>query len=273
VRGNIAYQRGDLAAAETSFTAALDTANRVGDDRLIAGCHNNLGLLAKAQGRLEAGLEHLELALTLARRCDDAICSQVLNNLATVHIRRGDPRRAEALLLESIGIKRGIGDHRGLTSTYANLGNLRARAGDTGASEHYHRESMRVAQLIDDRVAVARAHTNLAELAYRSGDLGSAIEHFTTCVDQKRANGEHRGAIEAYARLVSCSLATGETDAARSWARDGWRYARHVGDPTLTDPLRDACARLAISGALPTEAGRDGDHGAAESGAQRTITR
>jgi len=273
VRGNVAYQRGDLATAEASFAAALASAQRVADDRLIAGCHNNLGLLAKAQGRLEAALEHLDLALALARRCDDAICSQVLNNLATVHTRRGDPRRAEALLLESIAIKHGIGDHRGLTSTYANLGNLRARAGDVTASEHYHRESMRVAALIDDRVAMARAHTNLGELAYRAGDLGRAIEHFTTCVDQKRANGEHGGAIEAYARLVSCSLATGETDAAHAWALDGWRYARRIGDATLVGPLRDACEPLVDAGALPIEACRDGDRGATEGDAQRTMTR
>lgn len=246
VRGNIAYQRADLAAAVAAFDAALATATSVGDDRLIAGCHNNLGLVAKVMGRFEDALEHLDLALVLARRSDDGICAQVLNNLATVHSRRGDHRRAEALLLESIAIKRRIGDHRGLTSTYANLGNLRAHRNDV-AAEHDHRESLRVATIIADQVGVARAHTNLAELAYRNGDLARAIEHLTLSVERKRLNGEQGGAIEAYARLVSWSLAAGEVAAARSWAEDGWRYARRVGRDDLIAPLREACLPLGLA--------------------------
>lgn len=252
VRGNIAYHRADLAEAAAAFEAALLSAQGLGDERLIAGCHNNLGLVAKAQGRLEVALDHLERALGLARRCDDAIASQALNNLATVHARRGDLRRAEGCLLESIDIKRRIGDHRGLTSTYANLGNLRARRDDLTAAEHDHRESLRVAASIDDQVGVARAHTNLAELAVLRGDLARAIEHFTLSVERKRANGEHGGALEAYARLVSCSLAAGEEAAARSWAEDGWRYATRVGADGLATPLRDACRSLAPTVEAPT---------------------
>ena len=254
VQGNIAYQRGDLTGAETSFVEALQTAESIDDERLVAGCHNNLGLLAKARGALDTALEQLEAAHVVAARCDDAICSQVLNNLATVHSRRGDARRAEALLLESAAIKRRLGDERGLASNLTNLGNLRARAGDRLAAERYHRESMRLAAAIEDRVGVARAHTNLADLAVQEGDLARAIEHYAASVELKRANGEHGGVLEAYARLVTCSLGKGETDAARGWATDGWRYARRVDDRALVAPLRDACAPLVQAGVLSGEA-------------------
>ena len=250
VQGNIAYQRGDLRGAETSFVAALRTAESIPDERLVAGCHNNLGLLAKARGALDSALEHLEAAHAVAARCDDAICSQVLNNLATVHSRRGDSRRAEALLLESAAIKRRLGDERGLASNLTNLGNLRAHAGDRLAAERYHRESMRLAASIEDRVGVARAHTNLAELAVQGGDVARAIEHYAASVELKRANGEHGGVLEAYAGLVTCSLANGETDAARCWAADGWRYASRLDDRALVAPLRDACAPLVQAGLL-----------------------
>ena len=254
VQGNIAYQRGELTAAEVSFDEALRTAESIADERLVAGCHNNLGLLAKARGELETALEHLEAAHSVAARCDDAICSQALNNLATVHARRGDDRRAEALLLESAAIKRRLGDERGLASNYTNLGNLRARAGDRSAAEQYHRDSMRLAEAIDDRVGIARAHTNLADLAFRHGDLAVAIEHYAASVERKRANGEHAGALEGYARLVSCSLAIDEAEAARCWALDGWRYARRVEDRSLVEPLRDACAPLVQAGLLSAQA-------------------
>jgi len=254
VQGNIAYQRGDLTAAEVSFGEALRAAESIADERLVAGCHNNLGLLAKARGALETALEHLEIAHSVAARCDDAICSQALNNLATVHARRGDERRAEALLLESAAIKRRLGDERGLASNYTNLGNLRARAGDRLAAERYHRDSMRLAEAIDDRVGMARAHTNLADLAFGHGDLAVAIEHYAASLERKRANGEHAGALEAYARLVTCSLAIDEPEAARCWALDGWRYARCVEDRRLVAMLRDACAPLVRAGLLRIDA-------------------
>ena len=228
-RGNAAYLRGDVEAAEQAFDRALAEAEAVGDLRFAAACLTNLGVAAKGRGALERALDLLGRARGLAELRDDAIHAQALNNLATVHARLGQLAEAENLLLESAAAKRRLADDRGLSSTLANLGNLRARVGDAHEAERYHRESLRLAQAIGDRSGVARAHTNLAELAQRQGDRRTAANEHRRALELKLAIDEQVGALEAYAELVRLHVALGERATADRLADEGVRYARAVG--------------------------------------------
>jgi predicted ATPase/DNA-binding SARP family transcriptional activator len=250
VGGNVAYLQGDLAAAEASFLEALRVAEALGDHALVAGCLNNLGVVAKAKGALDQALVRLEAARSVAERHDDGICSQVLNNLAAVHARRGERDRAEAFLLESVDIKQRLGDERGLASNYTNLGNLRARAGDRAEAERYHRESMRFAEAVGDRSGVARAHANLGDLALAESDIEVAERHYARALALKRVLGERAGVFEAYAQLVACHLCGGAADAAACCAIEGLEHALTLADPASARPLIDACATLVSGDAL-----------------------
>lgn len=240
VRGNAAYLRGDHDRAEASFEAALEVARALDDERLIAGCYNNLGLLAKARGALDLALERLEAARSVAATSDLGICSQVLNNLATVHARSGDARRAESLLLESAEIKRRLGDERGLASNYTNLGNLRAQLGDRAAAERYHQESMELAERSGDRSGVARAHTNLANLALLHDDVEVALGHYRRSLDLKRVLDEQSGVLEAFVQIAACHRRRGEASLVRAVAREARRYADQADDPCAARRLIEA---------------------------------
>jgi len=239
-RGNAAYLRGDVDAAERAFERALAEAEAVGDLRFAAACLTNLGVAAKGRGALERALELLGRARDLAESRDDAVHAQALNNLATVHARLGRVDEAESLLLESAAAKRRLGDDRGLSSTLANLGNLRARVGDAPGAERYHRDSLRLAQAIGDRSGVARAHTNLADLAQRQGDTRTAATEHRRALELKLAIDEQVGALEAYAELVRCHLALGERATADRVADEGMRYAHVVGRSEHAEALAAA---------------------------------
>jgi len=239
-RGNAAYLRGDVEAAEHAFDRALAEAEAVGDLRFAAACLTNLGVAAKGRGALERALDLLGRARGLAETRDDAIHAQALNNLATVHARLGQLAEAETLLLESAAAKRRLADDRGLSSTLANLGNLRARVGDASDAERYHRESLRLAQEIGDRSGVARAHTNLAELAQRQGDSRTAANEHRRALELKLSIDEQVGALEAYAELVRLHLSLGERATADRLAEEGARYARAVGRDEHAEALAAA---------------------------------
>lgn len=242
-RGNAAYLRGDVEAAEQAFERALAEAEAVGDARFAAACLTNLGVAAKGRGALERALDLLGRARGLAESRDDAIHAQALNNLATVHARLGQLDEAESLLLESAAAKRRLADDRGLSSTLANLGNLRARVGDASEAERYHRESLRLSQEIGDRSGVARAHTNLAELAQRQGDARTAANEHRRALELKLSIDEQVGALEAYAELVRLHLVLGERATADRLVDEGVRYARAVGRSEHAEVLAAARGR------------------------------
>jgi len=242
-RGNAAYLRGDVEAAERAFERALAEAEAVGDPRFAAACLTNLGVAAKGSGALERALTLLGRARELAASRDDAIHAQTLNNLATVHAHLGHLADAELLLHESAAAKRRLGDDRGLSSTLANLGNLRARVGDAPGAERYHRESLRLAEAAGDRSGVARAHTNLGELAQRLGDARTAIAEHGRALEIKLAIDEQVGALEAYAELIRGHRALGDHEAAERVAAEEARYARAVGRQALSAAAPSAATR------------------------------
>jgi predicted ATPase/DNA-binding SARP family transcriptional activator len=242
-RGNAAYLRGDVEAAERAFERALAEAEAVGDPRFAAACLTNLGVAAKGSGALERALTLLGRARELAASRDDAIHAQALNNLATVHAHLGHLADAELLLHESAAAKRRLGDDRGLSSTLANLGNLRARVGDAPGAERYHRESLRLAEAAGDRSGVARAHTNLGELAQRLGDARTAIAEHGRALEIKLAIDEQVGALEAYAELIRGHRALGDHEAAERVAAEEARYARAVGRQALSAAAPSAATR------------------------------
>ncbi|MBX3144016.1 MAG: tetratricopeptide repeat protein [Trueperaceae bacterium] len=242
-RGNGAYMRADLDTARRSFEQALRLAEEIGSRRLMAGCLSSLGLVEKDSGDLAAALNRLNAARRLAEDHDQAILAQSLNNLATVHLRLGEPKQAEELLLKSVAIKRAMGDSRGLASNYTNLGNMHARAGDHERARAHHLDALQLSRQIADVSGVARAHTNLAELAVLNEDWGEATSQFQRSLAIKLRVGEQGGVVRCYAGLVEAQGRLGSPSAAVASAREGIAYALSTGREALMlsmlEPVRE----------------------------------
>ena len=235
--GNAAFLRGDLSDADEAFRRGLEVAEHLGHRRYAAGCLSNLGLVHKDIGDLDAALAFLRRARSVADGLDDAIRSQVLNNLATVLARRGDLGEAEGLLRESAELKRRLGDDRGLAAVLTNVANLRSRAADLDDAERLHRDALRLAEAVGDPTGVARGHTNLGDVAFARGDLEAAIASYRRSLALKRELDERRGAVLAYVQLVACHARAGDEDAARSLAEEGAAFAREAGQAALEPQL------------------------------------
>lgn len=238
--GNAAFLRGDLAVAGEAFRRGLEVAEHLGHRRYAAGCLSNLGLVHKDEGDLDAALAHLRRARAIADGLDDAVRSQVLNNLATVLARRGELEQAEGLLRESADLKRRLGDDRGLAAVLTNVANLRCRVADLDGAERLHRDALRLASAVGDPSGVARGHTNLGDVALARGDLEAAIDAYGRSLALKRELDERRGAVLAYVQLVTCHARAGDEASARSFAEEGAAFARASGLTALEPQLWSA---------------------------------
>jgi tetratricopeptide (TPR) repeat protein len=82
-----AFALGDLAGAERGFTRALDLADELGDDLMIARCANNLGNVAYYLRRSEAALSFYRLALANFERLgfNSGLAEGWLNTTLVLH--------------------------------------------------------------------------------------------------------------------------------------------------------------------------------------------
>ena len=122
------YDEGKLAAAETLYLQALALREQVDDPNALAYVLTVLGLMVAEQGRLDEAVAHYERSLALPTT-EPIARAATLNNLAFVHLARGDERRATDTLETAAAAFAEAGDLANAAVGHNNLGMLAQRAG------------------------------------------------------------------------------------------------------------------------------------------------
>ncbi len=138
------HAAGDQARASELAVEALSLAERSGDPRATAQALNLMGVVATADGDLDAALEHLGRCRALADQLGDPdLQVAALNNLALAHRAAGDLPSALDLTAQALDLCAAIGDR--------------------------HRE--------------AALHNNLADVLHQSGRAEEAMTHLKSAVE------------------------------------------------------------------------------------------
>jgi len=179
--GVAAFALGDLDAAHTAFTAALERATQADDILLLARTSNNLGAIANLQAQHESALLHYRVAVPAYQR---------------------------------LGQRRGLAEtYHNLAITYRDLGSL------AEADEHERRAIDYAAGDVAPRVA-AMGRIGRAEVALRRGDPQLAEETARRAAEKLEDLNDPLNEADAY-RLVgtACTAMDRFSDAHASFER------------------------------------------------------
>ncbi len=234
--GELAYMRGDFAAAESHLREALRLHRALppGVHTDVAEAANNLAAALRSLGRLEEAEQLHREALTLRRQRlgpKDPLVAESLNNLAGVHLARGDYDLALDGLRESLRIREQIlGRNHPLTAE--SLNNLAvtlhhlARLDEAAAAYRESIERMREVPAVD-RTHLARSATNLADIERRNGNLAQARNLLDEALEiQQQQSGEEPHPSLA-TTLASLAQLEHELDNPAA-AEDHWREALRI---------------------------------------------
>lgn len=115
----------DTVRARDLAREAAALAEQAGDDRARGQARNLLGMLATADGDLDAAVSELRESHALAERVGDAdLRVAALNNLALAHRARGDLAGATAMTQEALELCIGLGDRHREAALHNNLADL-----------------------------------------------------------------------------------------------------------------------------------------------------
>src|SRR6266550_3255950 len=182
VCGAIALERGGIDEATYFFTRAQEEASDDNDQATVGRCANNLGVIAesrhnlgivcRAQGRLDRALEIAKVAIEEARALgDQQLTAQAIAGLAEIHVARGESEQA---LAEA---DRAIAMHRELKDPVREAEDLRIKAGALGVVGR-REEAETVLRSVIERATehgrpllLAMAERDLALLLIQAGDV------------------------------------------------------------------------------------------------------
>jgi tetratricopeptide (TPR) repeat protein len=180
--GNIAYTRGDLAAAEDYQKRSLALNTKLGEREGLTDNLSNLGAVAYARGKLAAAEDYqtraLALNIELGRKAGQAIN---LSNLASIRHERGNLAAAEDYEKRALALEIEIGAKQGQAISLSNLGTTAYSRGDLAAAEDYQKRALALNNELGIKAGQADCLSALGDIALDRGDLAVAEDY------QKRA--------------------------------------------------------------------------------------
>jgi len=174
--GVLAWNQGDLPAAQAYLERALAICDEIRDDSARGRCLNNLGNVLNLMGDLEGAADHFRSSLDVARELgDERQEAIILNNLALISMDQGDLENARQLLQQSLDVKRRLGMRAETAVVLGNLALLAWLRADLVEAMALLEEALTIERELSNPVGLADVLGNLAQLLVEAGNLARAM--------------------------------------------------------------------------------------------------
>jgi predicted ATPase/DNA-binding CsgD family transcriptional regulator len=225
-----------LAVDHDNLRAALAWLERAGDGEALLRLAGALDRFWFVRGHFGEGSGWLERALALGTDAPSALRAGALSGAGWLAVYKGDVRRAEALIGQSLALWRGLGDKEQIATNLIRLGLAYTSQERYAEAAARTEEALAVYQQIDDAVATAApfasiALCNLGDIAQARGEEARAAGYFAEALARQRAMGFTWGAGLSLIGLGDVARVRGDTVAAASYYRESLEHWRSHRDP------------------------------------------
>ena len=196
------------------------------------------------RGYLREGRQWLERALSRAP-VDTEVRARVLTGAGHLALRQDDLRAARMFAEESLSIRRGLGDGRGVAVALNNLANAVGRQGDFAAARTLHEESLTIGRELGDQRSISGSFNNLGSIAQSQGDYSSARDYYEEALAIYRAIGDGHGAAIALYNLGDLARLQHDIPGAGCCLSECLAISCELGDRYVTACGLEACAAMA----------------------------
>ncbi len=245
---NALVDRGEFAAAASSYRAAIDDYRQIGDRGGTAFALNNLALVLKKRGELDQAEELYEEAEEIYRDLDDRLgVANTLNNLGVLLVGRDRLGAAVERFDRSRAVWEEIGDPSSLAYSLNNVAAVLRLTGRLWDSRAMHLRSLEIRRGIGHKQSEVTSLTNLGRVLTDLGELETAGELVTEAVALAREIGERSAEADALFARGVLSLARGALDEARTAHEEALAIRSELEARREVTESRIAVARVALA--------------------------
>ena len=258
-----AVLQGDCATAQTLATHALSVARESAGRSEAAFALNTMAIIAGEQCNFPAARALLEESLGIRRELGDRAQADTLNNLGVLSFRQGEFGVARGFYEQSLASFREVGDRHGMAMTLLNQGELAIRSGDRSGAQLKIHEGLTLAKELKDRSLIPVAMNNLGKLLLSEGNDLAAYQLISETLDMFRDLGDKHRIATTLVTLGTLAEHRGCDPDAQSLYEESVALCRELGDPLELATSLNCLGRLAA---------RQSDHAAARAHCQEALT-
>jgi len=235
-----AFALGDLDEAQRGFSRAMELAERLNDELMLARCANNVGNIAYYLGRHSFALSYYRVAQSRFERVGfDYGVAETLINIGIVWRDLGNLQESQAAAERALEISERNGTWRLTAQALAMRGEALGLLGDLPMGRAQVERALALARIREDHEAEIESLRILSNLERQSGRLGVAEELGRMALAQALALDHPMSIAEVQRDLGEVLFASGrKSEAVRCWnaAAEGYtRLGAHSRAAQLSD--------------------------------------
>jgi tetratricopeptide (TPR) repeat protein len=202
--GHIYMAQENLAAAKTQYENLLRIKPQGVWHAVALG---NLGLIAEADGSMDAARNYHEESLILHRKLGNLEGqASNLNNLGELAKQRGDLCAAEKYIYEAMTIDFRLENQEGIANSLNGLGDIARIRGDTEQSKELFNDSMEIYRSLNDPLGQAVVYSNLGVLAKTEKNFEDAKDNHIKSLHMYTMLGNQKGQAMTHSSLGMLAL-------------------------------------------------------------------
>jgi signal transduction histidine kinase/ActR/RegA family two-component response regulator len=245
VLGCVALERGDYDDAASLLTEVAAAAEALGDDRLSARAHNNLGLVAWRTGDLTGARKHYHRALALfGDEVPPLAEANLRNNLGLICHAAGDVDGAITDFEAALGAARAAGATVIAANALANLADVAEGRGDGAAAWRWNAEALALRREVGHARGVVGSQVALGRLALARGDTATAADYAGLALGGARAMGLRKHEADALAVQAKIAEEAGEFRAALALERAAGQARDRLHSTQVAERVAELEARF-----------------------------
>jgi len=216
---------GQLEAADRTALTALQCAEEVGDDEVLARTLTNISALYTQTGDIARTAQLLNRQLSIIRRIGNLDGEVIgLSNLGYTYILLGMFNEAISTLQRCTKIASEIGHRRFLAYGSINLALAYLRSGNPDLALAQLEQCLPEFQAMDDIFDLAAGQTYAAMAREQIGQITEALSGYELAAGKLVEIGTLDYAYDAKAGIARCQLALNNLEAAQQYASQLWDY-------------------------------------------------
>jgi predicted ATPase/DNA-binding SARP family transcriptional activator len=214
----------DNLRAALDFRASTETDAGLELTCVLARFWRVRGHWSEARRRLHTALIQAGDSVPIALR------ARGLNAAGAFALTQGDYAQARTLWMQTLELRRQLGDRARIADTLHNLGYLAVVQGDYAQARPLYEEALATQRELGDQTAVADELHHLGLVAHEQGDLAQAHTLYKESLMLRRPLGDQRGIALTLNNLANVASAQNDRAQARSLLEESLALHQELGD-------------------------------------------
>lgn len=203
-----------------------------------------IGRVYLEQGKFDNAKEYFDRGLGYLGKGPDIVRARILDELATIHLRKREIEEARAKAEEAMEEARNLGDCEMEAMIHNTMGNLRMTQGSLSEAKGHYENSLDGLKDTDEQMAVVLLN-NLAIIEFKTGSVEKAIELWEQAAGKAEAM-KSLNVMLTFSNLGSIYFSLGNWDRAAECCAKALEISEMVGKGNITAASRSTLGHIAL---------------------------